>query len=306
MTESSLVDRARESRRSGAVLKVSISNIRSRDRSIPILVFEGRGDLGPYRVWISRIRDDLKYARLKAEGKDQVLDLRDRLSADTGKLRAGVYFFIDRDYDDLKGRTSGPDLFCTETYSIENALVSEEVLQSILEEELQCSDEVEQEAIKHLFREITQQFSSSMREPNRRIFYRARLGIRAPQSSIDECITRYVDVSLTSVTMAYSEEGLRVLVPMTREPSAAEAAELDPGFNELCPQRRHRGKFLLSCFLRWVELLAAERKRPGQTLFAQTMDVRFSSQKLALDSLAGRSALPNGLRDFIAGIVPEN
>src|SRR5687767_4510556 len=111
MNDLPLVDRARQSRRSGAVLKIFVANARSRDEAVPIFIFEGRGDFGPYRVWISRIRNDLRYARIDADGKDQALDLRQRLRSDSGNLGSGVYFFVDRDFDDLKGHTDGADIY---------------------------------------------------------------------------------------------------------------------------------------------------------------------------------------------------
>src|SRR5260370_25890888 len=131
--------RARNSRNSGAVLKAELITIRSRNRSIPVLVFEGDTDVGPYSVWISRARDDWNYVSLPGKGKDQVLDLRERLANDTTEVKCGVFFVVDRDFDDLRNQLPGPDVCCTESYSTENYLVSESILMNVLIDEFRCA-----------------------------------------------------------------------------------------------------------------------------------------------------------------------
>src|ERR1700730_10737157 len=116
--------RARISRNSGAVLKTELITIRSRNSAIPVLVFEGDTDVGPYSVWISRVRDGWNYVSLPGRGKDQLLDLRQRLASDTTDVKRGVFFFVDRDFDDLRDQLPGPDIVCTDRYSIENYLVT--------------------------------------------------------------------------------------------------------------------------------------------------------------------------------------
>ena len=119
-----LVDRARQHRSSGAVLKVKVSNMRSRNRLAAILVFEGFTDLGPYHVWINRINSNLNAEFLAAAGKSQVLDFRRRLVSDRTGLAKGVFMFVDRDFDELRGQEKAEDIYCTDMYSIENYFVS--------------------------------------------------------------------------------------------------------------------------------------------------------------------------------------
>ena len=130
-----LVDRARLGRRSGAALKVQLSNLRSRWGAVRIFVFEGREDVGPYEAWINRIDGELRYMPLAGAGKGQLLDLRRRLRSDQTGLRKNTFFFVDRDYDQLRGQRPGADVFCTDTYSIENGLISRRTLISVLVDE---------------------------------------------------------------------------------------------------------------------------------------------------------------------------
>lgn len=295
-----LADRARRGRRSPAVLKISLSYIRSRDQSIPVLIFEGHRDCGPYRAWISRIRDALAYERIWADGKDQVLEFRRRLKEDASDLAAGVFFFVDRDFDDLKGHPAGPDVFCTDRYSVENYLVSDRVLQNLLVEEFQCDSIEDRDKVSAMYRQVLSEFSQSVRSINQRIFIGRRLGII--ECGIGEVASRHITISLSSVADRYTPEIIAELLPFTREPTDEEVESLSREFDALEPVSRYRGKFFLSFFFRWLELLAVERRQPAESLFSRALDVKFSVQKIQLDSLASRAEIPAGLPEFIAAI----
>src|SRR5690625_5120984 len=122
-----LVSKMREGRRSPAVLKTALSHLRSVRPDSAIFVFEGAEDVGVYEVWISRCKICPEYEALPGKGKDQLLGLRKMLREDTTGLRRAVYFFLDRDFDGLKGQTSGADVYVHDTYSVENCLACDEV-----------------------------------------------------------------------------------------------------------------------------------------------------------------------------------
>ena len=130
-----LVAAARESRHSPAVLKARILGIRSGDIDSWILVYEGKDDVGVYDVWVRAVLPDLAFYPLPGSGKSQVLSLRDNLSRSAEEVRSRILYFVDRDFDDLRGYPQGGDIFCTTSYSIENDLVNETVLRSILDDE---------------------------------------------------------------------------------------------------------------------------------------------------------------------------
>jgi hypothetical protein len=298
--QNNLMERTREYRNSGAVLKVRLSNIRSRDPSILVLIFEGDTDVGPYEVWLSRIDDNLKYQPLAGVGKAQLLDLRRRLSAQPDLARY-VYFFVDRDFDDLRGQQTGADLFCTEYYSMENYLVSKRVLASLLNDELRCDPSTsDREKVIALFDDVFPQFLRCMSVINQRLFRAKQLGISG--SSIADTINQYVAISLETVTTKLDEDRVVALVGLDREPTPAECAKYDPEFAKLIPEERHRGKFHLGFFLRWIDLLAKEREQHHRHLFSDSRSLSFSVGNLTLRSLASRSAVPASLGNFVAGI----
>jgi hypothetical protein len=298
MTGLPLGQRARAGRTSGAALKLQLSNLRSREATKPIFVFEGPTDVGPYETWIHRIIDPPPaYLSLPGAGKDQLLALRQLLVVDLTGLRAHVYFFVDRDFDDLKGQTAGPDIYCTDTYSIENVLASDAVASSILNDEFRCAGApADHSAAITAYQAVKTQFLQEIRDVNLRIFRSRRLSIPGREIPI---AGRFLAIALTSVTRTYTPGTLQTLIPLDREPTAAECAKVDPDFAALDSENRFRGKFFVHFLMVWLDLLAADRRGPTPAIFSTAANIRFSSQQLTLRSLASRSALPTGLSAFV-------
>ena len=294
-----LVDRARLGRRSGAALKVGLANLRSSGGAVIVFVFEGREDVGPYEAWIGRIDGELEYATLAGSGKGQLLDLRRRLRSDETGLSQNTFFFIDRDYDLLRGQTPGADVFCTDTYSIENALVSGKTLSSILVDEFRM--DLDRDAVMNIrshFGGLLDHFLGIMCAPNWRMFCRSLSSNKT--GSISETISGYARIQWDSVSPAYTDDTLRELIPMSGEP--------EPGpdevkrFESLDPIRHYRGKHLLAFFLSWLDALA-DALREGKTpYFAERISHKFSRGALNMRNLASRSELPSGLLEFIGEV----
>ena len=298
METSEFVDHVRAHRSSGAVLKTRVSNIRSRDRTALIAIVEGVSDVAPYEVWIARIFRQLAFEFVPGAGKSQLLDFRRRMKNDRSGLVSGIYLFIDRDFDGLRGQQEGDDIFCTERYSIENYFVSAAILRSILTDEFRCTAEtVHRDNILHLFGTVLSEFNDCIRNANLRIFQARRLGISG--EGIEEKISSYVEISVGEVKKVYDEAKERSLIRFQREPTLDEIRGLDDAFEMLDPLSNYRGKFLLAFFKQWLEKVAEERKRCGQTLFSETPSAKFSAASLNLRSLASRAPLPEGLEQFV-------
>ena len=294
---SPLVTDLRQSRKSPAVLKAMIISVRSRDKLKPIFVFEGAEDVGPYSVWVARCDGSIAFEPLIANGKDQILFFRSNIRPHEAYLQTAVYFFLDRDFDDLKGFSMGSDVFMTDMYSIENYLASSQVLESILLDELRCAGERIDDALS-LFCAVMKSFFEVMSPANRRIFYGRRLSIGSAGSGIENRVGKYVVTELESVRALATPEDLKLLIPLKSEPPAEDARRIDPEFEGLDPRSRHRGKFILAFFLKWLDLLAAERTAAKKAIFPSSVRTHFSAQQLSMRSLATRSEIPRGLEDF--------
>lgn len=298
MTDETLADRARRARNSGAELKIKVSNVRSRNPNALIAVVEGRSDVGPYRAWFRLIGYQFSLEFVAASGKAQILDFGNRIDNDLTGLGAGTYMFVDRDFDGLRGQPPGDNIFCTGAYSIENYLVSAEVLKSILEDEFRCPAETHHrnEIIK-LFHIIVQKFNNEITEANRRLFGASRLGIGG--SGIEKRISKYVEIMPRTVRRKYGDRELKQLIVLDRELTGEEISDLDIEFQKLDPFFDYRGKFLLNFFLKWLDELAEEKKKPDQTMFPESGGVGFSPANLSPRSLASRASIPDGLENFV-------
>lgn len=298
MTDKTLVEKAREERHIGATLKTRVSNVRSRNSDALIAVVEGPSDFAPYEVWINSLKPQFSIEFVVGQGKRQVLDFRQRIKRDTTGLRSGTYMFVDHDFDGLMGQEPGEDIYCTKGYSVENYLVSKQVLQSILSDDFQCKAETHhRDEIIKLFERVFQQFIIEIKEVNRRIFWSNRLGIQGP--GIKQPITKFVEIFLCKVTRKYDKDKLRKLIKLDREPLEKEVKPINVEFGKLDPYLNYRGKFMFEFFKKWLSKLNEEKNKPDQKLFLEDKKVKFSLEKIDLRSLASRSKVPEELKQFV-------
>ena len=297
--QNGFAESVRNSRHSGSVLKVRLSNIRSRYSSAIIAVVEGNVDIGPYEVWINRIFVNQSVEFVDAAGKYQILDLRQRLQNDRTGLSDSVYMFVDKDFDNLQNQEEGDDIFVTDGYSVENYFVSEITLKSILTDEFRCTADTDhREHLLNLFQQVLTQFNDCMTDANRRLFFASSLDLRGP--GIEDRINRYVAISYDKVISKHNHSDLVNLIKLNREPTSDEIQSLDTQFSKLDPILDYRGKFLISFIKFWLMSLADESSTGNQILFPRPQSVRYNSEvTMSLRSLATRSQTPTHLEKFI-------
>lgn len=293
----------RASRERPAVLKTSLTSLRSSLPDALIFVFEGIDDKSIYYSWFSRINPELNYEPFPCNGKSQVLTLVEMLERDVNGLINNVYAFIDRDFDDLRGREHSPIIFMTDRYSVENYLVSEDVLDEILKNEFHCHARPALRApILQLFGSLYAEFLAQTRETNRRLFIARRLSekLLAP---LPDKLSRIAKIGLDEV--APGDRTPELIVRMAKEPDGHEVAALILEFNDLEPKSRYRGKFALMFFFGWLNNLSEDRNSSTTRLFSAVGNnnkVNFSA--ITLGGLAAKSRLPAGLSEFVRRIRP--
>lgn len=293
-----LVARMREGRQSPAALKIALSHIRSAKPAVIVFVFEGLDDVGPYQVWVARCRARPEYEPLPGKGKDQLLAFRQMLSADTTGIKDRVFFFIDHDFDGLKGMPPGPDVYVHDAYSAENHLVCEEVLDSLLIDELRCAGApLVRESVLESFRSVRQKFHAHVRSLNFRLFLATRIGIKV--LNLETSISSFVSIALAEVTLV---EGVSVndFLRLSREPTSEEELRFASDFDALIPSRYYRGKFEIQMFVKWITRLAEDRCSLAPKFFSERAKIGNMQGALTLRSLATRCALPSGFEEFVA------
>lgn len=298
MEELSYLEDMKSSRGVAAVLKARLAQIRSSAPDIPILSFEGPDDKLIYYAWTSRVRPGFKYEPFVCNGKDGVLTLRRMVRRDLGNIGEGVYFLIDRDFDDLRGEEESDDLFMTDLYSVENYLVDEQVLDELLKNEFHChGGPVERKKIIEIFAKLYDEFQTIVRPINYRLYIARKLNVELA-GRLPDRIARIASVSLFDVKPAGSDAAR--LIEFTREPSADEVQSIHNEFANLSPRDRFRGKFFLLFFLKWLEHLASDRNSENPKCFQSTnCEMKANFSLLTLGALAGKSPMPSGFAEFI-------
>lgn len=297
------IHRMKAARKGTAVLKSRLVTLRSAIPRCPIFAFEGNEDKIVYHHWINRIRPGLKYEPFPCGGKTYVLQLKEIAERDLSNLSDGLYFFVDRDFDDLRGKASSSVIFMTDAYSVENYLVSEHVLEELLKNEFHCHalPEKRNEVIQ-LFKRVYKQFLQVTRETNYRLFLARRLQIELNAHLTDK-ISHLASLTVDSV--AAGTRPATDLIRVAREASHDERSTLEPEFNDLDPNKRYRGKFALLFFSKWLEHLANDRNDPNPKYFLPIEDGgKANAHGLNLGSFASKSEFPLGLVEFLA-TVPQ-
>jgi hypothetical protein len=295
------VERLKSARDNAVVLKLELIKLRSRCPAITIFVVEGDEDKSVYSQWIRLVRLELRHEYFVTRGKRQALGLYQSVERDVTGLRNGIYFLIDRDFDDLTGVAPGPSIFMTDRYSVENYIVSDEVVDEILKIEMSCNGyPAVREAIKQLFADVYGQFLRETREINLRLF----LGKKIPLKRVGSLPVSISHIAVVSLRRVSSQVRLpSELIQLEREPTEEEARAIREAFDELDPAHRYRGKFAMLFFKRWIDLLVDDYASAESQFFAE-IDARARARQheIVLSSLAARSPLPIGFAEFISAI----
>ncbi|GJI96100.1 hypothetical protein RugamoR57_28180 [Duganella caerulea] len=286
------------SRSSRAVLKMDLAKLRSSLKNTLIVAMEGKGDKFVYSQWIRRILPDLEFEPFACGGKTKVLSLKAAVEADLNNLSKGVIFVIDRDFDDLRGCEPSGSLFMTDAYSVENYLVASVVVQELLTNDFDCHA---QPLLRHDiiadFERLYSEFLTAMRDANRRIFLARRLGIPVvggvPKKLSDFVVVELSSIKRTDMTPAE-------FIKLEREPSEEEASLYSGEFDAMEARSRHRGKFAIMFLMKWLELLALDRRAENSVWFGNlAKNVTINVQGITLGVMATRSTIPTGLPEFI-------
>ena len=300
--DEALLARMKDSRGSSAELKLSLLNVRAELPDATIFVFEGDDDRAIYFSWVRFVEPAFRYEPFCCGGKDGVLRLKGAVDRDVGDLANGVFFFIDRDFDDARDAVLDERIYMTEHYSVENYLVDAEVLDELLKIEFHCHSEPAARArVCELFDRMFGKFVEVTVDVNRELHAvrRSRIKLKCP---LPKAIGKVVDIQLEDVRR--TAVSVAELVQPERPVSAEEYEAARADFDALEPRTRFRGKFAIDFFLRWLELLAKDRREQKTPVFAGLKpDVKVNIARLSLGLLAARSRPPHSFREFLLRIL---
>ncbi|MGY6282648.1 DUF4435 domain-containing protein [Methylorubrum extorquens] len=291
------VNRMRAARERAVVLKTDLANFRSVDESTFVFVFEGPDDPLVYKQWIGRIDDRMNYASMICNGKGPLLEFMMMMERDAYQAGQKILYFIDADFDGDRGYKSDK-LFMTDSYSVENYLVNERVLDDTLQNEFYCALEpVVRKKVLSDFSKSYELFLAETYALNIRIYAARKLGIEI-KKALPARISGIALIDYGNVSAGKSS--VDELIVLEREPVRAEWDQLEKTFQNLDSRMAYRGKFAFLFFMRWLETLHAEYQDANSVVFRgckRTLKARFS--ELGLGNFASKSSIPHGLANFL-------
>jgi hypothetical protein len=271
---------------------------------------EGKDDASFYLPELRRrwLRGEVQ--PMTCEGKAGVLDILSRLTADSNCREAPErsLFFCDKDLDNFIGLAppSSPALFVTKAYSIENYVVTEEVLRQAWTDlfKLPASDHrLPTEAGD--FISGLRRFQSMMRPLMAWVMFHRESGHRLflNQVNMDQLVKVSSDYRPTWRTKNIGAT-LRKMCPEAVPVSAPCLFRLAKKFRGHEPKSYVRGKFELwffakclnTCLQRLAGAPAGQRPSCKVTI----------SEANAIDTLYGRGRIPKELDSFLHNALPAN
>ncbi len=301
MRSDSYLQRLKSSLSASAVLKAELGVAKSSSAGIKIFAYEGVDDKLIYSHWLSKFQPDILYEPFICRNKNQLLQLWSSLKSDLSGMGKNVYFFTDRDFDDLKGNELDDSIFMTEKYSVENYLVETEILEEILKIEFHChgSSSIRAE-IGELFKSDYDSFLDVTSDINFRIYLARKCKIRQLRE-LSVRIDELAEIKISDVKKGNGK--IEDMVCLEREPSGSEVDEHRVKFMELEKRSRYRGKFALMFFRKWLALLLVERNSNNTGLFGQLPQHEFIAKGgFSFDQLAAKSKAPLAFKIFIKNI----
>lgn len=293
-----IVEGLRDSRGRITVLKAKLILLRAHLPHMPVFAFEGDDDVSAYMQWIRQISVNYKFEPFPCNGKDGVLALKDIVDRDVSGLNRGIYYFVDRDFDDLRDTAPDDTIFMTCKYSIENYLVCEEVLDLILLSDFQCQARPDlRTALLRAFTRLYEKFLLGSAEINRRLFFARRAKIKLVKKLSDK-ISGFVNVSLQDVE--HRQVDPKSIVILTREPTVEEASRFEADFLLLEPRNRFRGVFAFKFLVNWLGHLEQDRRAEHPVFFSGLpREVRINTAAFTVANFASKSSVPTGLKEFV-------
>lgn len=303
-------ERLSKKKDAAAVSIMKFNKLRGKLPNEIFAIVEGDEDPVFYSAIFGRLGFDRHHIFFIANGKDNVLKLRDYIyrSKEAPKSGKNIYF-VDRDFDGLKGMPPGDDLYVTPTYSIENIAVSQSGLQKLLLTRFKLAEEETINDIKSVlekFETLLEQHQEAFAEANRLIHFvrkKSLSGEKYTSGSINDSLSKFADLESADLTVKKIATGndLLALLSICREIDALEFDKLLNEFQTLNPQTQWRGKFLYYLFRRFVGILVEDRNSKTPSFFSKgggkvSLD---TSPNSFIGTLASLCEIPDCLRNFM-------
>jgi len=261
-----------------AVSLLKFNQLRGRLPEGVVSIVEGEDDPLFYSSIYSRIGVENPDVFFVANGKDNVLALREHLAKSLEAPRGGFNtFFVDKDFDGTKGKVGGSDLYVTPTYSFENLLICPIAVRALLVSDFrlgtaECVGDIKR--VLEKFEKLIADHAKELEEVNSLLYWirkKESSGIRVLQTSIDPNEPKYATLRSNdlSVKKQASRAELASLLKLNVDLEDVVLAETSAEFKLLVPKRDWRGKFIFHLLCKFISVLVEDRNCQISIHFSQ-------------------------------------
>ncbi|HCT4905027.1 TPA: DUF4435 domain-containing protein [Klebsiella pneumoniae] len=289
----------RKKREADAVMQLRFNKFLSKAGNEIILAVEGDDDVTFYTTVLQRVYSKCAIGFV-CNGKDGVLQLRNIVRGKKTYSSVNLTFYVDHDFDGLKGDTPSYDLYCTPTYSFENILVDIRVLNTLLSSEYRCNgfDGLNDiESIGNIYYKRLDEFNTCMKLANNIIHHLRTNGIQS--ANIDNDIKKYVRISLDGVQSNCEYNDLLTLIGVRDEEELSTFNAGEEVFEKLNPVKSWRGKYILSFFIKILSDLKEDRGRKTPVYFSSKKKMTFNPSNDVIRTLTSCAPIPDCLVAFM-------
>jgi hypothetical protein len=271
-----------------------------------LFLVEGHDDVTFLQTKLLELRRDLadQVAMYNSRGKANVLKLFEMIRESKVLDFESFWFFVDRDFDELRGLVSHERIWMSPTYSFENLLVSPYILERLLLGEFRCNDAIGIEDLKGImnrYQDFLNSYRASLRYANLCAYYAVKSGRRI--HPLDEVVTPHITVDFPTVQLAMTEDELLSSLPKDGTFDRAEVAALENEFNSLDPVSRWRGKFLFRAFLCMLDKLRKDRgAAKHRHIFSTRVRMTFDPNHDPVRALSAIAPTPDCLKSMLLGL----
>jgi len=265
-------------------------------------VYEGE-DAKYYGIRIDNITRFTDRRRIPCRGKADVLRLHEKVNSDSILRASNTIFFVDHDFDGMRGMAESGAIYMTPCYSVENLYIDKLVVRKILTEEFLLDDfdnSEELENIIELYEQRLAELVASLTPLNAWIAIQREKEDASSKLNLGSTkLNKFVTISLEKVDSKYTIDSLDAMFPDAIEVSEGELQtkilEFDGGNKVLL----FRGKYLIEFLRVFLDLLKEDKRNSIPNYFSSKSNVKLVLSKNILSELSQYAITPDCLKEFL-------
>lgn len=284
----------RKERKSPAVLRMAL--IKSLTHYPFIFIFEGIQDISFYEQMFEKCEFTRNYGHIHGHGKEQLLALSQQLHTNNEiDYCSRSYFFVDQDYDLFTSTNN--NIFTLDAYSIENILVNDHAIKSILRDELKISAEHAdvKDMLMSQLTEDYEKFRNIAREICLKLFISKTFKLNEP---FPESLKNYIQIDFGDIRLKREYTPSNIDSIVAHMESSPEVVEY---FSTLDDALALRGKYVFEFIKEWLTS-AVEHIKSSQELSSIAEKIKLNQDFTTIRRLASATPSNVKLKQFLTTI----